>query len=103
MRLWLLSLLAACPLFLSAILACSIPSQEDVDEAVMHATDDCREIVQAEIPGLVTQVAIAAAVVCGQIGDEARDAILLYLGCIEEEGGGWDCQGARARACWMEP
>lgn len=84
-------------LFLLLLAACSIPTEDDVTSAV----DDCREIVRAEIPSLVAQVVVAAAAVCGEIGDEARDAILLYVGCEppEEAGGLWDCDGARARAC----
>jgi hypothetical protein len=84
-------------LVLVALLACGL--EDRVEEATEMAIEDCRTIVQEEITGLVGQVALAAAVVCGQVGDEARDAILLYLGCVEDPAVGWNCSGARARAC----
>jgi hypothetical protein len=100
MRLWLLSLLAACPLFLSAILACGIPSQEDVDQAIDDATDECRAIARAEFALVALPLLEVIKDECRGIGDRSVDAILIYVGCTRAaEGAAWDCDGARARAC----
>jgi hypothetical protein len=77
-------------LLLLAVAACSI------DERIDEATDRCRAIVEAAIP----RVAIAVAAVCDDVGDDARDAILIYLGCLPPDAGGiWDCVGAHERVC----
>lgn len=85
---------------LLAILLCScnIPTTDDVRSATSDAVDQCRQILEEEIPTLVQQIAGAAVAACGGLSgqismtrEQVTYDILAAMGC-SWDGRVWDCQ-----------
>lgn len=90
------------------LLACNLPTAEDVREATSEAADRASEICKAtirqETPGLVATVTAAAVLACASLTEELDDAravveasrdmivfqVLVSLGC-GWDGRQWDC------------
>lgn len=94
-------------LVLALLLACNIPTEEDVREATGDAVDQCRAVLREEVPHIVAEVTVAALAVCTSLGDEVSRsrtdiayAVLTAMGC-SWDGTVWDC--ATATICGGSP
>jgi hypothetical protein len=77
-------------------LACDIPSQEEIREEVDRAADDVERRVASGTVLIVAACAEAAAAFADCRNEQERLAteILYRLGCVEPDGGGWDCSNS---------
>lgn len=92
---------------LALLVACNIPTEEDVREATGDAVDQCRAVLREEVPRIVAEVTVAALAVCTSLGDEVSRsrtdiayAVLTAMGC-SWDGATWDC--ATATICGRAP
>ena len=80
------------------LFAFMVASCIDTKGAIEDVTEQCRVVVQEEIPNIVTQVAIATIAACNGLqmsvdNGPARvsEMILVHLGCYANGDGTWDC------------